>query len=296
MNSINWARILAQIVYYVYAYFRAKEQGVEHVSFSVPTGNFGDILAGFYAKKLGLPLGKLVVATNENDILHRFFSTGKYHRHKIEHTISPSMDICVSSNFERYLFALCGEDSNTLSQWMHDFEKTGKLTVTGELLAKAQDEMASYAVLQDEVQSIISRYQKVHEHVFDPHSAIGVGAAERFGEAHLADTPKAAVVVVGTAHYGKFLPVVSKALGVAEQDVKQHPILKALEKLPTRLVVTQNSSAAVAQLVRTTMKKRSHSRPCWQKLRPESKYLTASLVLAASVAAFFVVKRSLAAK
>lgn len=300
VNSINWARILAQIVYYVYAYFRAKEQGIEHVCFSVPTGNFGDILAGFYAKKLGLPLGKLVVATNENDILHRFFSTGKYHRHKIEHTISPSMDICVSSNFERYLFALCGEDSQVLSQWMHDFEKTGKLTLTGELLAKAQDEMASYVVLQDEVQAVIDRYHKVHKYLFDPHTAIGTGAAEHFGEEFLSETPQAAVVVVGTAHYGKFLPVVSKALGVTEKEVAQHPLLKELETLPTRLLVTKNSSAAVAQLVRETVHKRSKgassfSSPLalWQHLRPETKgYVGASVVLAAAVAAIFVLKRN----
>lgn len=295
VNSINWARILAQIVYYVYAYLRAKEQGIEHVAFAVPTGNFGDILAGFYAKKLGVPLGKLVVATNENDILHRFFSTGKYHRHAIAHTISPSMDICVSSNFERYLFALAGEDSAVLSQWMHDFEKTGKLTITGELLAKAQSEMASYAVLEPEVQTIIKRYSQVHKYVFDPHTAIGTGAAEHFGKDHLAGTPNAAVVVVGTAHYGKFLPVVSKALGVAERDVEQHPLLKALEKLPTRVVVTKNSSAAVAQLVRETVA-RKHKVSLWRKLQPESTYLTASLVLAAAVATFFVVTRAAVAK
>lgn len=295
VNSINWARILAQIVYYVYAYFRAKEQGVEHVCFAVPTGNFGDILAGFYAKKLGLPLGKLVVATNENDILHRFFSTGKYHRHAIEHTISPSMDICVSSNFERYLFALCGDDSTVLRQWMHDFEKTGKLTLTGELLAKAQDEMASYAVLQDEVQTLISRYHKVHKYLFDPHTAIGTGAAEHFGEQFLSETPQAAVVVIGTAHYGKFLPVVSKALGVQEADVAQHPLLKALETLPTRLLVTKNSSAAVAQLVRETVQKRSKDASffgLWQHLRPETKgFVSASLVVLAT-AAIFVLKRN----
>jgi threonine synthase len=149
VNSINWARILAQIVYYVYSYFRAKELGIENVSFSVPTGNFGDILAGFYAKKLGLPIEKLIVATNENDILHRFFSTGKYHRQQIAHTNTPSMDICVSSNFERYLFALCGEDHDILRGWMLDFEKTGKLTINGDFLRKAQREMSSYCVVQD---------------------------------------------------------------------------------------------------------------------------------------------------
>lgn len=293
MNSINWARILAQIVYYVYAYFRAKEQGVAEVAFAVPTGNFGDILAGFYAKKLGVPLGKLVVATNENDILHRFFSTGKYHRHAIEHTSSPSMDICVSSNFERYLFALSGENAAVLSDWMRAFEQTGQLTLDGELLAQAQRDMASYAVLQPDVEALIRRYHKVHQYLFDPHSAIGAGAAERFGEQHLASTPNAAVVVVGTAHYGKFLPVVSKALGVPERDVQQHPLLQALETLPTRRVVATNSSAAVAQLVRANaLRKRRQHAPFWCT-QPASTYAATALVVAAAAAAaaFFVAKR-----
>ncbi|DBA02461.1 TPA: hypothetical protein N0F65_008675 [Lagenidium giganteum] len=298
VNSINWARILAQIVYYVYAYFRAKEMGIEEVAFSVPTGNFGDILAGFYAKRLGLPIGKLIVATNENDILHRFFSTGEYHRYQIQHTTSPSMDICVSSNFERYLFALSGEDSSVLRRWMSDFESTGKLTLSGSVLAQAQDEMASYCIKEDEVCSVISRFQKIHQYLFDPHSAIGAAAAEHFGEAHLAEKPKAAVVVVGTAHYGKFLPVVSKALGVSESEVKQHELLKALEVLPTRLTVRENSKASVVQLIRETMSK-CKSQCMWAKLdqlRPEAKLVTASLVVAATAVAFFVVKRTLLAK
>ncbi|KAF1791272.1 Threonine synthase, N-terminal [Phytophthora cactorum] len=258
VNSINFARILAQIVYYVWAYFRAREQGVSgEVAFSVPTGNFGDILAGFYAKKLGVPIGKLIVATNENDILHRFFSTGKYHRHDIEHTISPSMDICVSSNFERYLFALSGENHDILRGWMQGFEQTGELSISGELLTKAQDEMASYAVLQKEVCSTIAEYKKVHQYLFDPHSAIGAAAAMHFGQENLADKPSSAVVVVGTAHYGKFLPVVSKALGVAESEIQQHPILKALESLATRLSVANNSSATVAEHIRKTVAKKN---------------------------------------
>ncbi|TYZ58479.1 hypothetical protein PybrP1_011260 [[Pythium] brassicae (nom. inval.)] len=227
VNSINWARILAQIVYYVFAYFRAKEQGVEHVAFAVPTGNFGDVLAGFYAKKLGLPLGKLVVATNENDILHRFFATGRYHRHAIAHTSSPSMDICVSSNFERYLFALSGEDSAVLSAWMRAFEATGELTIEGARLEQAQREMASYAVLQPEVRALIQRYHKT---------------------------------------------------------------------LPTRLQVTANASAAVAQLVRDnarrgrlSTKKRA---PFWR--HAPSAVVAASAAVAVVAAAFFVVKRSAA--
>ncbi|RLN55279.1 hypothetical protein BBJ28_00020092 [Nothophytophthora sp. Chile5] len=302
VNSINWARILAQIVYYVWAYFRARELGVEgEVAFSVPTGNFGDILAGFYAKKLGLPIGKLVVATNENDILHRFFSDGKYHRHDIQHTISPSMDICVSSNFERYLFALSGEDHDVLRGWMQDFEKTGQLTISGDLLAKAQTQMASYTVPEDEVRATIAEYKKVHRYLFDPHSAIGAAAAMHFGGEALADQPKAAVVVVGTAHYGKFLPVVSKALGVAEAEIKQHPILKALESLPTRLKIANNSSATVAALVRETVAKKNAASPkkacgsctsLWAATPIECKFASAALVAAAVAAAFLVVRRS----
>lgn len=307
VNSINFARILAQIVYYVYAYFRAKEAGVEDVSFSVPTGNFGDILAGFYAKKLGVPLGKLVVATNENDILHRFFSTGKYHRHAIEHTSSPSMDICVSSNFERYLFALSGEDHEALRGWMLDFEKTGQLTIEGELLAKAQADMASFSVRQPEVDRTIAEYKKVHNYLFDPHSAIGAAAAARYGEKHLSGNPKDAVVVVGTAHYGKFLPVVSKALGVSEQDVEQHPKLKALETLPTRLAVADNSKSVVAALIsgkavkKTTTKtvkvggspSKKPAATCPIPFHGSGMFVTASLVVAGAAAvAFFVLKRN----
>lgn len=316
VNSINFARILAQIVYYVYAYFRAKELGVDEVSFSVPTGNFGDILAGFYAKKLGVPLGKLVVATNENDILHRFFSTGKYHRHAIEHTSSPSMDICVSSNFERYLFALSGEDHDVLREWMVNFEKTGELTIEGELLATAQRQMGSYAVLQDEVNRTIKDFKSLHQYLFDPHSAIGAAAAMHFGEEFLADKPKDAVVVVGTAHYGKFLPVVSKALGVAESAIEQHPILKALEVLPTRLSVADNSKSVVAALISGKAVKKTTTKtvkvggsassatvakapapagcPGWRGSLPKasSPYAVASLVAAAAAVAFFVVKRS----
>ena len=130
VNSINWCRVLAQITYYFWSYLRVTdEESLKNskVGFSVPTGNFGDILAGFYAKQIGLPVGKLVVATNENDILHRFFTKGEYHRESIHKTISPSMDICVSSNFERYLFFLAGNDASKLAEWMKTFEEMNKI-------------------------------------------------------------------------------------------------------------------------------------------------------------------------
>ena len=128
VNSINWARVLAQIVYYFYAAFRVQEAtGAAKVRFSVPTGNFGDIFAGYVALKMGLPIDRLVLATNENDILSRYFNTGIYSLGEVAPTLSPSMDIQVASNFERYLYYLAGEDAVKLASWMSEFKTTGTL-------------------------------------------------------------------------------------------------------------------------------------------------------------------------
>ena len=130
MNSINWARILAQIVYYVHAYLKVTDApaagaAAPKVSFSVPTGNFGDILAGFYAKEMGLPVERLIVATNSNDILHRYFSAGDYSSSGVAETVTPSMDIAVSSNFERFLFHMSGNDSAMMAKLMGELESNG---------------------------------------------------------------------------------------------------------------------------------------------------------------------------
>ena len=130
MNSINWARILAQIVYYVHAYLKVTDApaagaAAPKVSFSVPTGNFGDILAGFYAKEMGLPVERLIVATNSNDILHRYFSAGDYSSSGVAETVTPSMDIAVSSNFERFLFHTSGNDSAMMAKLMGELESNG---------------------------------------------------------------------------------------------------------------------------------------------------------------------------
>ena len=113
------------------------------LSFSVPTGNFGDVLAGYYAKRMGLPVEQLLVATNVNDILHRFFETGNYHKADVTQTHSPSMDISISSNFERYLFELAGRDHDKLKRWMTGFEATGELSLEGDLLEKAREDFIS---------------------------------------------------------------------------------------------------------------------------------------------------------
>ena len=208
VNSINWCRVLAQTTYYYWSYFRVtdKHKDVTSVNYSVPTGNFGDILAGYYAKRMGLPVGKLIVATNENDILHRFFSKGEYHRYDIAKTISPSMDICVSSNFERYLFHLAGDDSTTLASWMSAFEATGKLTITGKKLEEACKDFLSARADTSMTLQIIKEYYEKHNYMLCPHSAVGVSAIEQLGEVN------PGTVCLATAHEAKFPAACKRAV------------------------------------------------------------------------------------
>jgi len=232
VNSINWCRVMAQMTYYFWAYFRVTDKNSNNVpakklNFSVPTGNFGDILAGYYSKRIGLPINKLIVATNENDILHRFFSKGEYHLHGIVPTISPSMDICVSSNFERYLYHLADEDSSKLLSWMNTFESTGKLTVDGDLLAQAQSDFLSARADTEKTLHTIQTYYNDHEYMLCPHSAIGVDSIHQL---NLVDTD---TVCLATAHFAKFplacervvspLPDAPEQLKVlADMEIRRH--------------------------------------------------------------------------
>mmetsp|Transcript_10175 Transcript_10175/g.11682 ORF Transcript_10175/g.11682 Transcript_10175/m.11682 type:complete len:493 (+) Transcript_10175:222-1700(+) len=244
VNSINWARILAQIVYYFYAYFRivpkqtngSAEMG--KISFSVPTGNFGDILAGFYAKSMGLPVDQLVVATNENDILHNFFSKGQYFRPpKVTPTLAPSMDICVSSNFERFLFHMNENNAETMHKIMKDFEETKKLEATEELLQRCQSQMLSARLTQEEIRQTIKENYDTHGYLLDPHSAIGVGAAAAL-EADGKLSKETPMVCLACAHWGKFTKAVGESIGEAElQRMKFPDELEALKTKETRKVV-----------------------------------------------------------
>lgn len=200
VNSINWCRVLAQTTYYFWSYLRVteKHKDVKEVNYSVPTGNFGDILAGYYSKRMGLPVGKLIVATNENDILHRFFTKGEYHRYQIAETISPSMDICVSSNFERYLYHLAGDDPTTLANWMSAFEATGKITITGKKLEEARKDFLSARADTAMTLQTIKEYYDKYDYMLCPHSAVGVNAIHQVG---LVNT---ATVCLATAHEAKF--------------------------------------------------------------------------------------------
>ena len=243
VNSINWARILAQIVYYFYAWLRVTNDIRERVSFVVPTGNFGNVLAGYYAKLMGLPIDKLIVGTNENDILHRFFSRGEYHSTEVKETLSPSMDIQISSNFERYLYDLTGNSSKQLQIWMDEFEQNGELTVESNLQKKAQQDFASARVDDEEILSIIRKFHQDHKYLLDPHSAVGVCAAEKIEIL----TP---VICLACAHPAKFSMAIRKALGT---DPKLPEELASLHNLKTRGKTVPADSESVKKVLLDTL-------------------------------------------
>ena len=206
VNSINWARVVAQAGYYVYAALRLG--GLERpVAFSVPTGNFGDVYAGYVAKRIGLPVAKLIVATNENDILARFLGTGRYARGEVVATSSPSMDIQVASNFERLLFEMEGRDGAAVAELMRDFARTGELEVADAkrdavrtLFAGSRvDEAATHATIKDVLETT--------GQLVDPHTAVGI----RAGRDML--TESAPLVTLATAHAAKFPDAIRAAIG-----------------------------------------------------------------------------------
>lgn len=219
VNSVNWARVLAQIVYYGYA--SVKFAGRDPVSFCVPTGNFGNVFAGYLAKRMGFPIDKLVIATNDNDILARFFETGEYRRGAVHHTSSPAMDIQVASNFERYLFYYFGEDAERLRTFMEAFAATGSASLGG---PPRTDDFLATSVNEAEVRQTIRNVYADNGYVVDPHTAIGLAAAERFRVAGVQ-------ICAATAHPAKFPESVNAAIG---KDVAHHPTLDALADLPTR--------------------------------------------------------------
>ena len=254
VNSINWCRVLAQTTYYFWSYLRVTDKnpelgGGDGVNFSVPTGNFGDVLAGYYAKRMGLNVGRLIVATNENDILHRFFETGTYERSDIEETISPSMDICVSSNFERYLFHLANDESDVLRGWMESFEREGTLSVGPDGLKRAREDFMSARADTDATLEIIGEYSRKFGYVLCPHSAVGVSAIHQLKGMVRPDT-----VCLATAHEGKFPDAVGRAIDPLPAPPKE---LAALWDLEERKTMCMNDLGAVQTLVREKVEGRS---------------------------------------
>ncbi len=225
INSINWVRVLAQIVYYFYAYFRVVEKtGGKQVQFSVPTGNFGDIFAGYMAKEMGLPIPQLILATNANNILSRFVKQGDYSLATVHQSLSPSMDIQVASNFERYLYYLYDGDTAKVLVAMNGFKADGKIRFEGELLKRIQRDFIA-ATIDDPatLEQIATFYQKTG-YVLDPHTAVGVAAAMKLGAG-------APCVCLATAHPAKFPEAITRAIGAPPPPV---PSIEKLRDLPQR--------------------------------------------------------------
>lgn len=237
VNSINWARIMAQIVYYFYA---GLALGAPHrpVAFSVPTGNFGDIFAGYLASRMGLPIDQLVIGTNANDILHRCISANDHSLHQLVHSLSPSMDIMVSSNFERMLFDLYDRDGAALAALMADFKKTGNLHLSETALASARKLFTSYRLDDEAMMAVIHDMWQKNGYLLDPHSAIGVAAAR-----HTRRRQDIPMVCLATAHPAKFPEAVRKA-GYQQDPPLPHHMADLFER-EERYSVQPNEIASV---------------------------------------------------
>ena len=216
VNSINWARIIAQAVYYFYAYFKL---GKDNISFSVPTGNFGDIFAGYLAKKMGLPINKLIVATNENDILHRAITKGDYISKEVRETLSPSMDIQLASNFERLIYYVNNSNSEKTAEIMKKI-KQNSYQIEKSNLGTIQKDFLSESCNEKETLEIIKKNYEENDLVLDPHTAIGVGAAQKLSFNDC--------VVLSTAHPCKFPDATNYAINKHEKlpEELQHVLNK----------------------------------------------------------------------
>ena len=237
VNSVNCVRLLAQVVYYFHAWLRLPPDlpGVSgRVSFSVPTGNFGDVFAGFLAAGMGLPVERLILATNENDILDRFFRTGVYRRGEVRRTPSPSMDIQVASNFERFLWWRLGGAGEAVRAFMSVFESEGEARLDPGGARPSTDWIVSGRADRGETLAAIERWYGRTGRVLDPHTAVGVKVAEELGTG-------APTVCLATAHPGKFPETAPPGTEVG------HPRLAGLDDLPTRKVVVPNDPAQVAR-------------------------------------------------
>jgi len=241
VNSVNWARVLAQTVYYFYSAFRVMERtGAETVQFAVPTGNFGDILAGWLATRMGLPVQRLILATNENDILSRFFRDGDYSTGSVRPTISPSMDIQVASNFERYLFYRLGGDPAALRTMMERFGREKALRVepeNGEIDPLIRADRGTTEVV---LETIRQTYEQ-SGYLLDPHTAVGVSVAR---ELRLPDIP---LICLATAHPAKFTDAIETAVGFTPH----HEAIDALIGAPVRCDRVENQETAIRAYLTT---------------------------------------------
>ena len=226
INSINWGRVLAQVVYYFYSSFKLmKNKDVTSVNFSVPTGNFGDAYAGYVAKKMGLPIEKIIIATNSNDILSNFFKNGSYEVSKVIPTLSPSMDIQVASNFERLLYEILDYNPTLVVQYMNDLKSIGSFQVSKEKLKILNETFLGVSVNDKlTLERIKTTYNNTNL-VIDPHTAVGMEAA--YSQRNNLSGP---CIVLSTAHPIKFLDAVSKSINVISKLPSKYKNIHTLEE------------------------------------------------------------------
>ena len=209
VNSINWVRIVAQTVYYFFSYFQTCQLN-EKINFSVPTGNFGDVYAGYLSKKMGLPIDKLIVATNQNDILHRAISKGQYKVNSVVETLSPSMDIQVASNFERLIYDINDQDADKTNKIMQSIKNEKKYLIEEKELKKIRKDFVSETISEQELLSCIKKVYENYKIIIDPHTAVGLGALKKINLAGKS-------VVLSTAHPCKFPEAIKKAINIKSE-------------------------------------------------------------------------------
>jgi len=239
VNSINWGRIVAQIVYYFTA---AVSLGAPQrkVSFTVPTGNFGDIFAGYCARQMGLPIEKLVIATNANDILKRTLDTGRYEMAGVAPTISPSMDIQISSNFERLLFESAGRDADTVNRMMAGLKQSRGFDLPDTAIAAIRRDFAAGTTDEAATRKVIADTHKASAYLLDPHTAVGVGVAR--SQAH----SQIPMITLATAHPAKFPAAVAEASGI---EPALPDWLGDLYERPERVTVLDNDQRQIEDFI-----------------------------------------------
>ena len=244
VNSINWARIMAQIVYYFSAYAQIPADQRKNFTVAVPSGNFGNIFAGWMAKAMGLPIDRLILATNANDILYRFIRANDYRREKVVPTYSPSMDIQLASNFERYLYFLFDRDSAALQDALKQFAATGRLRLEERRFTRVGKEFFSARADNQTTIEVIRQAYKNHDYILDPHTAAGAHAARTY----LKEVDSTATVVcLATAHPAKFPEAVTKAIGTPPPVPEA---IAALDGLPCRCDRLEADTETVKSYIR----------------------------------------------
>ena len=242
VNSINWARIVAQAVYYFTA-AAALGAPARSVDFTVPTGNFGDIFAGYVARRMGLPIGRLRVATNVNDILARTLASGAYEVREVHETTSPSMDIQVSSNFERLVFEATGRDSGAVRGLMASLTQSGRFVLPAAALRSIREQFDAGRADEDEVNAAIRAAWREAGDLIDPHTAVAVAVSE-----HASATPNVPNIVLSTAHPAKFPDAVEAACGARPQ---LPAYLGSLMSKPEKITPMPNDRAELERFTRS---------------------------------------------